>query len=332
MNIASAFLMGTKIKEAEVPDEPWTKIATFPNTSGISIEKSGIAYNGNIYVTAGRVNVPRYETVTFPVYKFNGKTWSEAVTLTSGSSEYTNWWFEKGQMLFFTYAGKLYMTHAHFGDYGLGGPKMGWVFDGSTWQTWDVPVSNLSQAIEKNGKLYLFETSRRGAWNVSYWWNVYEYNDSDGSVTLVAQNVADYMVSGSQDGRPLIANLNGELHAIGAYRYNPNGQYHFIINDDWSCTQLNAAPGSTCAIIAYKNKIHAFLQDNTCYHAVWESVNDVWEAGDTSPYTQASGIIGWLKTMPTIYKKKLVLLGVTNGSDDAQYYKAQFDEFYRYNK
>ena len=327
MNIASAFLMGTKIKEIDVPDESWTKMTTLPNTSGEAVQKSGIAYNGSIYMTYGSVNVPRYETVNFTVYKFNGKTWSEVVTLTSGSSEYTNWQFNKGSMLFFTYAGKLYMTHAHFGDYGLGGPKMGWVFDGSTWQTWNVPVSNLSQVIEKNGKLYLFETGRRGAWNVSYWWNVYEYNDSDGSATLVAQNVCDYIIGGLQDGVRRLHWYENKIHVI-------DGQYHHVIEDDWTYSSLSRPNNDPTSSIVYKNKLHAFSKGGAWppfdwNHIVYNSVSDTWQEAENIPYPNSIvGYNGYSNTFPILYKNKLWLLG----GEQTNAYNSAFDDIYRYNK
>lgn len=328
MNIASAFLLGTKIKETEVPDDPWTKIAEYPNNTGSYLNKSGIAYKGKIYMTVGSERVAQGATSSVTVKVYDGTSWSDAVTLTTPSWESSSWTFDKSSMLFFVYNNKMYMVYAHFGDYGGQGPKFAWVFNGTSWQSWNVPVSNLNQVIQKNGKLYLLETGRRGAWNVSYWWNVYEYNDSDGTAALIAQNVADSQITGRQDGMPIIVNLNGVLHVVDG-RDGTYSVRHGIINDDWSYTSLNSIYPSVQSIIVYKNRIHGFGTGEVWSpyvgsHRVWNSVDDTWENVGNSPYYTDH----YPTALPIIYKNRLTLITAKDGN----YNTAKYDNIYRYNK
>ena len=337
MQIASAFLMGTKIKEIEVPAEYYTKMTSLPNTSGVNVSKNGISYKGKIYAAFGREGVEQYATSSVTIKVYNGTSWSDAVTLTTAASEYSGWTFDKGSLLFFVWHDKMYVAYAKFGDYGMQGPKFGWVFDGTTWTSWSIPTSNLSQAVEKNGKLYLFEVGRQGSWNVSYWFNIYEFDDTNNTATLVAQSVAHGLIqNGLQDGSRIVVNLNGALHGIGgnAGTYNIR---HFIINDDWSCTELNSVYPPISSMIVYKNKIHAFGSGDiwspfSGTHQSWNSVTDSWEYEQAAPYFSAVDYGKYFIPRAIMHKNKMWLIGASNQTGYSWDYSSAFDDVYRYNR
>lgn len=331
MQIASAFLMGTKIKEIEVPSEPWTKMTTYPNTTGAYLVKSGASYGGKIYIIAGNSqSVARDVSTTMQMKVFNGTSWADSVTLNVPGYWGNAWTLTPGDSVICEYQGKLYIFAGKLADYGYGGQANCWVFDGTTatFKSQDSQGNGfpkVHQACVKDGKLYLFQLNSQGSWYPTYWWNVYEYDGTTDIIQQVATNICSGL-NGNQNISSRVHVYNNKFHII-------DGTNHWVIEDDWSYSSLTSLNPACSNSIVYKGKIHAFgagdVWNHTYNHQIYNSVSDTWDEGENIPYSlSAISRNGYGETLPIIHKNKIWLLGSNQTLD----YNVLYDEIYRYNR
>ena len=333
MQIASAFLMGTKIKEIDVPANPWSEMTAYPNTSGAYIKKSGASYNGRLYMIAGNGGSVAQGVATSMVMKvYNGSSWSDAVTIQVPAYGGADWYLTPGDSVMCTYQGRLYIFAGKLADYGAGGQANCWVFDGTTatFKSQDSQGNSfpkVHQACVKDDKLYLFALRAQGsAWAPVYRWDVYEYNGTTDIIQQVATEIC-VGLQGLQNITSRVNVLNGKFHVI-------DGTAHWIINDDWTYSALTAVPVGATNSIVYKGKLHAFGagEGTSPYaknHQIYNAGNDTWSVGENIPYSlSAIGYNGYAETLPIIHKNKIWLLG----SNQTLGYNALYDEIYRYNR
>lgn len=343
MNIQRASLTGTKITQIDVPENPWTKITTIPTvpntdpTNYPTLLKAAGVYNGKIYEVDGNREYGRQYAGTVPspfsFHIYNGTSWSTSQTSIQPPGYEFDWYFDAGSATFVEYNGKLYLFN-FVGQEGGGSPFC-YTFDGTSWSSLTPSNNswprNISCAVVKDSKLYLFTTWHTGsAWSANYKYFVYSYDSTTNELTLVNNDAFNAYAESinlpyTTGGFRQVVYYNNKYHCIGK-----DGYVHIMNPDTWQIESSTKVAYRLCELIVYKNKLHAF--GHFFEHYVYNSVAGTWSSAESLPY-QANPSSGDYKPIRAIiYKNKLHVIGIQNISAAPYPDNDSYDEIYRYNR
>lgn len=344
MNIPCAFIMGTKIKNIEVPAEIWTKVTTIPVGTNpdptnypTQIKAAGV-YNGKIYEIDGNQQFGSNSSPSsFQIHIYNGTSWG---TISSFQVPYYEWdWsFCPGGAVFVEYNGKLYLFNSVRYRYSLGsGTCFCYCYDGTSW-TQVTPEGNwwplVVCAVPKGDKLYLFTASSQGSWNPTYWYVVYVYDSTTNTLsagptsilTGYVQQIPSNLYTG---GFRQIVYYNNKFHCTGTGD-NGYGYVHVVDPDTWQIESSARVSSGLFELVVCKNKLHAFGPD--VQHYVYNSVSGTWSSAEDTPYQRNPNQSADKYTKAIVYKNKLHIIGVQDKAAIPYPDSTSYDDMYKYNR